>query len=256
MNVHRPYILISNDDGVTAGGIRFLIDTLQSVADLFVMAPDSPRSGGSCAITPTVPLHYRVLEQRPGLTVCSCSGTPVDCVKMALNSSLLERRPDLVVGGINHGDNSSVNSHYSGTMGVVSEATLQGYPAVAFSLCDHSARADFSPLRDYVVDFVFKTIGLGLPPFTCLNVNFPKCEKFAGIRVCRMAKSRWVKEIAERRHPGTGEPYCWLVGEAQELEPEAEDTDRWALAHGYVAVTPTTLDNTAYDLLEVLRDVM
>lgn len=250
----KPYILISNDDGVNARGIRFLIETLRPVADILVMAPDGPRSGFSCSITSADPLRYNVLSEEPGLTVCSCSGTPTDCIKVALNA-FKDRRPDLIVGGINHGDNSSVNAHYSGTMGVAIEGALQGYPSVAFSLCDHRADADFTPLAPYLVDFVFKAIAVGLPPFTCLNINFPKRTKFHGVRICRMAHSRWEKELCSRRHPNGGR-YYWLVGECRELEPEADDTDRWALAHGYVAVTPTRLDVTDYELMNVLRDVM
>lgn len=250
----KPYILISNDDGVTAKGLRFLVDTLRPVADLLVVAPDAPRSGFSCSFTAAWPISYKVLREEPGLTVCSCSGTPADCVKLALNV-FSGRRPDLVVGGINHGDNSSVNTHYSGTMGVVTEGVLQGYPAVAFSLCDHREDADFSPLAPYLVDFVFKAIAIGLPPYTCLNINFPKAEKFAGVRVCRMAHSRWEQELEPCPSPHGG-PYFWLGGRCREFEPEADDTDRWALAHGYVAVTPTNVDVTATGLVEVLRGVL
>ena len=173
---------------------------------------------------------------------------------MALNL-FPERKPDLVVGGINHGDNSSVNAHYSGTMGVAIEGALQGYPSVAFSLCDHRPEADFTPLRPYLVDFMFKAIAVGLPPFTCLNINFPLAPRFKGVKVCRMARSRWQKEVEHRRHPW-GADYYWLVGESVELEPEATDTDRWALANGYVAVTPTQLDVTAHELMEVLQDIL
>ena len=250
----KPYLLISNDDGVQAKGINYLVDTLRNVADIIVVAPDSPRSGMGCAITPTVPITFKQLKDEEGLKVYSCSGTPVDCIKLALNE-LVDKQPDLIIGGINHGDNSSVNSHYSGTMGVVTEGALQGYPAVAFSLCDHAADADFSPLHDYLIDFVFKSIAIGMPPFTCLNINFPKAEKFEGVRICRMAKSRWIHEIERRKHP-LGSDYCWLVGECQELEPDADDTDRWALAHGYVAVTPTQLDVTATGLIDILKNVM
>ena len=246
----KPFLLISHDDGYQAKGINFLVETLRPVADIFVMAPDAPRSGAGCSITSAVPLTYRVVRSEPGLTVCACSGTPTDCVKLALGE-VLDRRPDLVVGGINHGDNSSVNTHYSGTMGVASEGALQGFPAIAFSLCDHRADADFTPLRPYLVDLVMKAIAMGLPPFTCLNVNFPLRPRFEGLRVCRMARSRWTREFERRRKPGGGD-YFWMTGECIELEPEAEDTDRWALAHGYVAVTPTTLDATATGLIDVL----
>ena len=250
----RPYLLISNDDGVTAPGIQFLVEALRPYAGILVMAPDSARSGFSCSITSAQPITYKVLREEEGLTVCSCSGTPTDCVKMALNL-FPDRRPDLIIGGINHGDNSSVNAHYSGTMGVAIEGALQGFPSIAFSLCDHRWDADFEPLRPYLVDFMYKSLALALPPFTCLNVNFPAVSKFKGVKVCRMAYSRWTKEVEERKHPWGGK-YYWLVGENIELEPEATDTDRWALAHGYVAVTPTQLDVTAKELVEVLREVL
>lgn len=250
----RPYLLISNDDGVQAPGLRFLIDTLRPYADLLVMAPDSARSGFSCSITSAHPLSYRVLHSQPGYTLCACSGTPTDCIKMALNL-FPERRPDLIIGGINHGDNSSVNAHYSGTMGVAIEGALQGYPSIAFSLCDHREDADFEPLRPYLVDLMFKSITLSMPPLTCLNVNFPLAPRFKGIKVCRMAHSRWQNEVEPCPHPYGGK-YYWLAGENINLEPEATDTDRWALANGYVAITPTRLDVTADNLIDVLREVL
>lgn len=249
----RPYLLLSNDDGVNAPGLRFLIEVLRPHADLLVVAPDSARSGFSCSITSSRPITFEKISQEEGLIVCACSGTPTDCVKMALNL-FAERKPDLVVGGINHGDNSSVNAHYSGTMGVAIEGALQGFPAVAFSLCNHRMDADFSPLAPFLVGFVKKVLETGLPPFTCLNINFPDVSRFEGIKICRMAKSRWQKEAARREHPFGGE-YFWLVGENFDLEPEAEDTDHWALAHGFVAVTPTKLDMTDYDLLNSLQGI-
>jgi len=249
----RPYLIISNDDGVNAPGIHFLIDTLKPHADILVFAPDSARSGFSCSITSAHPLTYKELHREEGLTICSCSGTPVDCVKMALNL-YPERKPDLIVGGINHGDNSSVNAHYSGTMGVAIEGALQGYPSIAFSLCDHRQEANFEPLRPYLVDFMYKAIAAGMPAFTCLNVNFPRAEKFCGVKVCRMAHSRWTKEVTEREHPW-GNKYYWLVGKCQELEPDSADTDRWALAHNYIAITPTQLDVTATELVDVFKEI-
>lgn len=250
----RPYLLISNDDGVDAPGINFLIDALRPYADILVMAPDSARSGFSCSITSNHPLTYKVLKKEEGLTICSCSGTPVDCVKMALNL-FPNRHFDLVIGGINHGDNSSVNAHYSGTMGVATEGALQGYPSVAFSLCDYRTDANFEPLRPYLIDFMFKAIAVSMPPFTCLNINFPLTEKFKGIKVCRMAHARWQKEVEERVHPYGGK-YYWLAGECADLEPNATDTDHWALAHDYIAVTPTQLDVTAHEFINVLKEVL
>lgn len=249
----RPFFILSNDDGVSAPGLQFLIEALRPHADLLVMAPDGPRSGFGCSITSSRPLTYRRVREEEGLTVCACSGTPTDCVKMALNL-FPDRKPDLIVGGINHGDNSSVNAHYSGTMGVAIEGALQGYPSIAFSLCDHRADADFSPLLPYLADFALKTMKAKLPPFTCLNVNFPLAPEFRGVRLCRMAHTRWQREVERRTHPWGGE-YFWLVGESVNLEPEADDTDRWALAHDFVAITPTQLDVTATELLTQLKDV-
>lgn len=272
----RPLILISNDDGWQAGGINYLIDTLRPIADLLIIAPDGPRSGFACAITTQVPMTLRTVREEEGLTVMACSGSPVDCVKMAFNVVLprlygteadghtLRRKPDLVVSGINHGDNSSVNTYYSGTMGVVTEGTFQGVPSIGFSLCDMSHSADFSACGEWIVRIVEKVLAEGLPAFTCLNVNFPHINAalpaaegnestaphYKGIRTCRMAKSTWIKEVAETKRPGSGSTLYWLTGEVLELEPEATDTDRWALYNGYVAVTPQTLDSTAYGLLD------
>ncbi len=254
MKANRPLFLISNDDGVHAKGINFLIEVLRPMADLFVMAPDSPRSGAGCSLTGTQPVTYKVLRKEKGLTVCSCSGTPVDCVKLALGQ-VMKQEPDLVIGGVNHGDNSSINAHYSGTMGVAFEGAMQGFPSIAFSLCDHNPDADFAPLATYVAHLATKAMAFALPPQTCLNVNFPKAEKFKGIRVCRMANAQWTDEFVQRRHPHGGK-YYWLAGEIRDREADAQDTDRWALANGYVAVTPTAVDVTAYNIIPALSEYL
>lgn len=251
MNTNKPYILISNDDGYQAGGINFLIEALKPVADLVVMAPDRPRSGAGCSITSTRPLTFRNLHSEEGLQIYACTGTPSDCVKLALEK-VVSRTPDLVVGGINHGNNASTNAFYSGTMGVAFEGALQGVPSIAFSLCNDSPDADFSPLRSYLVDLVFKSIAMGMPPYTCLNVNFPDAPKFAGVRVCRMARCRWKEEFTEGIHPH-GQKYYWLAGHNVNLEPDDEDTDDWALRHQYVAVTPTRVDVTDYHFLDICK---
>lgn len=173
MNDMRPLILLSNDDGVQAKGLNELIDMLSPLGDILVMAPDSARSGSACAITSHDPLRYRVVAVRPGIKICACSGTPVDCVKLALEMET-GRKPDVVVSGINHGDNSSVNVHYSGTMGVVLEGCMKGIPSIGFSLCDFDADADFSPTVPYVRDIVARVLKTGLPAGVCLNVNFPR----------------------------------------------------------------------------------
>ena len=238
MENKRPLILISNDDGYQAKGINSLIDMLRPLADLVVCAPDGPRSGYSCAFSAEIPLKL-----------------------------------DMVIGGINHGDNGSVNSHYSGTMGVVLEGCMKYIPSVAFSLCDHAPDADFEPLRPYVIKYTRYVLEHGLPKGVCLNINFPNAETlsnspclggeqdtppkqgetegvFRGVRVCRMAHGSWLNEITTCHHP-RGYDYHWMVGHYQNDEPEAEDTDNWALAHGYVAITPTTFDVTAHECLNM-----
>lgn len=260
----RPLILISNDDGYQAKGINQLIDMVAPLGDIVVCAPDGARSGYSCAFSAEMPLRLKLQQRQPGVEVWSCNGTPVDCVKMALDN-IVDRWPDIVIGGINHGDNSSVNSHYSGTMGVVMEGCMKYIPSVAFSLCDHSADADFEPMRPYVVDITRRVLAEGLPRGACLNVNFPVPPSpntpepphprppYKGIRVCRMAFGRWVNETYKCHNP-RGYDYWWMVGNYVGDDAEAEDTDRWALNHGYVAITPTQMDVTHYRLLQQMKD--
>lgn len=248
---NKPLILVSNDDGVTAKGINELIKTLQPMAELIVVAPDGPRSGASGSITSEHPLRYTLLQEQPGLTVFSCTGSPVDCVKLALHE-LVPRKPDLVIGGINHGDNSSVNVHYSGTMGVVIEGCLKGIPSVGFSLCDHKPDADFTPSFPYIRRVVTEVLSHGLPYGVCLNVNFPKGQQLKGLKICRQTDGVWTNEFQRADHPRGG-LYFWMTGEYVNLEPEAEDTDHWALDHGYVALTPTQIDVTAYSVMDELK---
>ena len=251
MEVKRPLLLISNDDGYHAKGIRQLVEMLSDMADIIVCAPESARSGFSCAFSATTPLRLKLRRQMPGVEVWSCNGTPVDCVKMAL-SEIVPRRPDMVIGGINHGDNSSVNAHYSGTMGITLEGCMKYIPSVAFSLCDFADDADFSPLRPFVCQIVRKILTECLPIGVCLNVNFPLAESFRGVKVCRMSRGSWTNELTKCHHP-RGYDYWWMVGHYQNDEPESEDTDKWALEHGYVAITPTQIDLTAYQAMDVLR---
>lgn len=276
MENRRPLILISNDDGYHARGLQCLIEMLRDKADLLVCAPESARSGFSCAFSATSPLTLKLRRQADGVEVWSCSGTPVDCVKMALSelcgyrgtddrhfmSRLSDGRwPDVVIGGINHGDNASVNTHYSGTMGVTMEGCMKGIPSVAFSLCDHRDEADFSPLDKIVRIITQRVLDEGLPKGICLNVNFPVVVRddenpyggYAGVKACRMAWGIWTKETVRCLHP-RGYDYYWMVGEYQDEESGAEDTDRWALAHGFVSVTPTKVDVTGYEMLRQIKD--
>ena len=253
MEIKRPLLLISNDDGYLAKGINSLVEMLSDLGDIIVCAPEDARSGFSCAFSATVPLRLQCRAQRPGVEIWSCTGTPVDCVKMAL-AEIVPRTPDLVIGGINHGDNASVNAHYSGTMGVTLEGCMKYIPSVAFSLCDHREDADFEPLRPLIREITQHVLHEGLPLGVCLNVNFPLIEGsgYKGVRVCRMAKGTWGHEVTKCHHP-RGYDYWWMVGSYTNDEPEAEDTDNWALTHGFVAITPTQIDVTAYQAMDKIK---
>lgn len=251
MEKNRPLILISNDDGVSAKGINELIKFIRPLGEIVVMAPDSPRSGMGCAITADRPIKYSLVKREPGLTIYKCSGTPVDCVKLA-KGVVLDREPDLVISGINHGDNAAVNVHYSGTMGVVIEGCLNNIPSIGFSLCDHSFDADFEPLCETIRKVATNVLQNGLPKGICLNVNFPVCSQLKGVKICRQTVGRWTNEWEGRVHPRGGN-YFWLTGEFENDELNAEDSDHWALNNGYVAITPTKVDVTAYEVMEQLN---
>lgn len=244
--------MISNDDGYHSPGIHALVDMVSDLADVLVCAPEAARSGFSCAFSAVDYLRLKRRNDIGTAQVWSCSGTPVDCVKLALDQLCPNRRPDLILGGINHGDNSSVNNHYSGTMGIAMEGCMKYIPSVAFSSCYYNEDANLEPARPYVVQLVKKVLAEGLPKGVCLNVNFPAEESFRGLKVCRMTYGRWVDEIVTARHP-RGYDYYWVVGRYQNDEPENTDTDQWALNHGYVAVTPTTMDVTAYEFLSKIK---
>lgn len=245
----RPLIIISNDDGYAAKGLHELVRMVRPLGDVVVCAPEGTRSGRSRAFS-TEPLTLRPLPElsEAGVQWHACSGTPVDCVKMAW-ALLCPRRPSLVLGGINHGDNASTNAHYSGTVGVAFEGALKGVPAVAFSLCDYSPSADFRPMEQIVGSVCRRVLGEGLPPYTLLNVNVPvplRDAAPAALRVCRMARGGWINEVeATGERDAEGRPMYRMRGSYRSDEPEATDTDRWALDHGLAAVTPTTIDLTA-----------
>ena len=251
MEIKRPLLLISNDDGYQAKGIRELVEMVSDLGDIIVCAPESARSGFSCAFSAMKPLKLQLREKREGVEVWSCNGTPVDCVKMAL-AEIAPRTPDMVIGGINHGDNASVNVHYSGTMGVTLEGCMKYIPSVAYSLCDHRDEADFEPLRPLVRAITMRVLADGLPLGVCLNVNFPLVQEYKGVRVCRMAKGTWGQEVVRCAHP-RGYDYWWMVGKYTNDEPMATDTDNWALANGYVAITPTQIDVTAYTAIDNIK---
>ena len=249
----RPFILIANDDGYHSHGIRQLVDFVSEMADVLVVAPEGARSGYSCAFSATDSLRLKPRNNMGNIEVWSCSGTPVDCIKIALSQRCQGRRPDLILSGINHGDNSSVNNHYSGTMGAALEGCMKYIPSVAFSSCYYDEEANLEPLRPYVQQIVRKVLSEGLPKGICLNVNFPARQHFEGVKVCRMTFGSWVEEIDKCRHP-RGYDYYWVVGHYHNDEPGIEGTDQYALDNGYVAITPTKVDVTAYDFMKQLQD--
>ncbi len=252
MQNRKPLILISNDDGYHSAGIRKLADIVKPLADILVVAPESARSGYSCAFSATEYLRIKPRHNMGEVNVWSCSGTPVDCVKIALDQLCDGRQPDLIISGINHGDNSSVNNRYSGTMGVAYEGCMKFIPSIAFSSCFYHEDANLEPLRPYIEKIVTKVLTHGLPQGICLNVNFPARELFEGVKVCRMTMGRWVNEMVKEHHP-RGYDYFWVVGEYHNDEPEAIDSDQWALNNGYVAITPTQIDVTAYKFMDEVR---
>ncbi len=247
----RPLILVTNDDGITAPGIRTLIAVMNQIGDVVVVAPDSPQSGMGHAVTINETLYCNQITVDDGpQTEYKSSGTPADCVKLAV-SEILERKPDLCVSGINHGSNSSINVIYSGTMSAAVEAGVEGIPAIGFSLLDYSWNANFEVLKPFIKQVVLNVLENGLPDGVVLNVNFPKSETFKGIKICRQARANWVEEFDKRINP-QGRVYYWLTGKFVNMD-KGEDTDEWALANNYISVVPVQFDLTAHHFIQKLN---
>lgn len=251
----KPLILVTNDDGITAPGLRALIRFMKDLGDVVVVAPDSPQSGKGHAITLDNTLFSAkiTVDKDDGAPQeYSCSGTPADCVKLGLQV-ILDRRPDICVSGINHGSNSSINVIYSGTMSAAIEAGIEGIPAIGFSLLDYSWDADFEQAGTAIKKIVTASLKQGMPIGVVLNVNIPKLskEKFKGIKICRQARANWKEKFDQRTSP-TGKDYYWLTGEFELLD-KGEDTDEWALANGYISVVPTKFDLTAHHAIQELN---
>lgn len=253
--MQKPLILVTNDDGITAPGIRNLIQFMNEIGDVIVVAPNSPQSGKGHAITINSTLSYEEVQLEGAQKDFSCSGTPVDCVKMALDK-ILPRRPDLVVSGINHGANSSINVIYSGTMSAAVEAGVEGLQAIGFSLLDFSWDADFSQAKEYIQNIVRKVLENPMPKGIVLNVNIPKLKKeeIKGVKVCKQADAKWEESFDERVNPH-GKKYYWLSGYFNNMD-ESEDADETALANGYISIVPVKFDLTAYEYMKTLDDVM
>ncbi|MCB0445608.1 MAG: 5'/3'-nucleotidase SurE [Gelidibacter sp.] len=249
----RPLILVTNDDGITAPGIRALIEVANTIGDVVVVAPDSPQSGMGHAITINSTLFVETVTISKGKQKeYSCSGTPADCVKLGIKQ-ILNRRPDLCVSGINHGSNSSINIIYSGTMSAALEAGIEGIPAIGFSLLDYNWNANFEAAKHFAKIIIENALTNGLPNGMVLNVNFPNLSKkeIKGIKVCRQAKANWEEEFDKRKNP-QGRDYYWLTGKFVNLD-HGEDTDEWALAQGYVSVVPIQFDLTAHHYIQNLN---
>lgn len=249
----KPLILVTNDDGISAPGIRTLISVMKEIGEVVVVAPDSPQSATGHAITINNTLYLNKVNIDGELKQeYSCSGTPVDCVKFAVNE-ILKRKPDLCVSGINHGSNSSINVIYSGTMSAAVEAGIEGIPAIGFSLLDYDWNADFEPTRDFIKKIALEVLEQGLPEGVILNVNFPKLKAndIKGIKVCRQAKAMWVEKFDKRKTPHNRD-YYWLTGEFVNLD-KGEDTDEWALKNGYISLVPVQFDLTAHHAIQNLN---
>ncbi|TDP58653.1 5'-nucleotidase /3'-nucleotidase /exopolyphosphatase [Flavobacterium dankookense] len=249
----KPLILVTNDDGITAPGIRTLIAVMAEIGDVVVVAPDSPQSGMGHAITVNNTLYLnKVSKENATITEYNCSGTPVDCVKLAVHE-ILKQKPDLCVSGINHGSNSSINVIYSGTMSAAVEAGIEGIPAIGFSLADFNWNADFEATKPFVKKIAEQVLANKLPDGTVLNVNFPKLkqEEIKGIKICRQAKALWMEKFDKRKTP-YGKDYFWLSGEFVNQD-KGEDTDEFALANGYISVVPVQFDMTAHHAIQQLN---
>ena len=249
----KPLILVTNDDSIVAPGIRTLISVMKEIGDVIVVAPDSPQSAMGHAITINDTLYCKKEQIDNGpQTEYSTSGTPADCVKLAVHE-LLDRRPDICVSGVNHGSNSSINVVYSGTMSAAIEAGMEGIPSIGFSLLDYNWEADFSQIESFIKTITLQVLNQGLQKGIILNVNFPKLleKEIKGIRVCRQANANWIEKFDKRINP-LGKEYYWLTGEFIN-EDRGEDTDEWALKNGYISIVPVHYDLTAHHVIQQLN---
>jgi 5'-nucleotidase len=242
-----PVILITNDDGIMAPGIRNLVEAVKDLGKVVVVAPDKPQSGMGHAITIGLPLRLHPVTIFEGVEAWQCSGTPVDCVKLAVDK-VLHRKPDICLSGINHGANHSINVIYSGTMSAAVEAAIESIPSAGFSLLDHSVDADFTGARKYARLVVQHMLATKMDKHTVLNVNIPAVptELIKGVRICKQAYAKYEEDFVERSDPN-GKKYFWLTGEFVNFD-KGRDSDVWALEHNYVSLVPVQFDLTNYVL--------
>ena len=250
----KPLILVTNDDGITAPGIRALISVMNELGDVVVVAPDSPQSAMGHAITINSTLYCDSIKIDDGPQIeYSCSGTPADCIKMGVNE-ILKRKPDICVSGINHGSNSSINVIYSGTMSAAIEASIEGIPAIGFSLLDYRWNADFESIKSFIKKITVEAMKQGIPKGNALNVNFPKLKEgdIKGIKICRQAKAHWIEKFDKRKSP-QGKEYYWLTGEFINQD-DGEDSDEWALKNGFISVVHIKFDMTDHSNIKELNN--
>ncbi len=247
-------ILVTNDDSVNAKGIHALVEVAKQFGEVVVVAPDKPQSGMGHAITIHDPLRIKKTNLFEHIVAYSCSGTPVDCVKLAIYE-IMHRKPDLILSGFNHGENSSTNVLYSGTMSAAIEGAMEGIPSIGFSLADYSADADFEPAKFFATKIVMQVLKSKMEKGICLNVNIPKLSISAikGIKVCSQAHAFWADRF-EKRLDQFGQPYYWLTGEFSDSDKRS-DTDLHALKHGFVSVVPTQYDLTCYCAIEKYKSL-
>ncbi len=247
-------ILLTNDDGLYAPGLRALLEVMEEFGKVILISTVEGMSGMSQALTVKTPLRVKLLEETRTRKVYACNGTPTDSIKLAVNQ-LAGRKPDWVVSGINHGSNASVSVLYSGTMAAALEGCLYGIPSVGFSLSSFSKTADFTASKRFIRIVMEHLAHESLPEGICLNVNIPAipAEQIRGIRVCRQARGNWKEEFEKRRDP-MGKTYYWLTGLFNNHEPEATDTDEWNLSNGYVSVVPVSVDMTAHSYIDILKE--
>lgn len=251
----KPIILVTNDDGIHASGLNALVNIVKLIGTPIVVAPDSPQSGQGHAITLNDPLRLKKVFIFDDVEAYKCSGTPVDCVKLAKNVVFKEMHIDLCVSGINHGSNASINIIYSGTMSAAMEASLEGIPSIGFSLLNYASDANFGFAAAFVQKIIEHTLAQNYDKPYLLNVNIPylKPEYIKGIRVCRQAQGYWDEEFKEGRDP-KGDMYYWLSGKFLSDDQE-EGTDLWALKNGYLSVVPSSHDLTDYKAIQELKEM-
>jgi len=249
-----PTIMITNDDGIQAKGLRFLVECVKDLGDIYVVAPDRARSGMASAITTETPLRLNRLQDYLGAQMWSVSGTPVDCVKLGLHR-VMPRKPDLLISGINHGSNSGNSVIYSGTMGAVIEGCVQEIPSVGFSLLHHHYDADFTETAPFVIKISHALLEKGLPEGICLNVNFPAKCKPEGLKVCISSMGYWTDEYIEQTDP-MGRPFYWLSGHYHNIDPDDPQTDNYWLDRRWATVVPIRPDMSHRSSIETIRETL